>query len=68
MRVRFDADEALGELARLHLLQEDAPESNGSSPSAGVHRTVAPGQATRQLQEHWNNLLLRRLSTVSQEA
>ena len=68
VRVRFDADEALGELARLNLLQTDAPAENGSAPGARMHRTVPPEQATRQLQEHWNNLLLRRLSTVSQEA
>ena len=68
MRVRFDADEALDELARLNLLQPDASAENGSSPGARIHQAVPPEQATRQLQEHWNNLLLRRLSTVSQEA
>lgn len=64
--MRFDADEALGELARLHLLQPEA-SANGSG-AARTYRTVAPEQATQQLQEHWNNLLLKRLSTVVQEA
>ena len=64
--MRFDADEALEELARLHLLQPGA--GAGGSSAGRTYQPVAPEQATQQLQEHWNNLLLRRVSAVVQEA
>ena len=68
VRVRFDADEALGELARLHLLQPQGFDQNRNGSGARTFRTVPPAQAQQQLQQHWTRLLLRRLSTVSEEA
>jgi len=55
VRIRFAADEALGELRRLGLLAED---------DAGGRAALAYADAFERLNAHWDSLLLRRMGSI----
>ena len=60
MRIRFDAEEALGELQRLGLLAPDE-RASGAPPRYSV---LGYGAAFERLAVHWDSLLLRRMGSI----
>ena len=61
VRIRFDAEEALGELQRLGLLAPDERASGGAAPRYSV---LGYGAAYERLAVHWDSLLLRRMGSI----
>ena len=64
IKMRFNADEALGELDRLGLLQPSDQEQVTEWP----YDTVAPDQAFERLHEHWDSLFMDRLQQAEEIA
>ncbi len=60
VRIRFAAEEALGELRRLGLLAAD--DAGGSAPPR--HAALAYADAFKRLNAHWDSLLLRRMGSI----
>jgi len=60
VRIRFDAEEALGELGRLGLLVVN----NGDRGAAPTYTALGYDTAFDRLNVHWDSLLLRRMGSI----
>ena len=64
IKMRFNADEALGELDRLGLLQPSDQDKVTEWP----YDTVSPDEAFDRLHQHWESLFMDRLKQAEEIA